>query len=260
MIQKVSSKDNKNIKLVRQLKKKSFRYENRMFFAEGKKMVLEAVEFAKANLCFVVVSETFFEENSDAVMRLDKEVEKILVVGDNVFNDISDTETPQGILGVISMPEDEFTLSQDTSEVLVLDGVSEPGNMGTVIRTAEALGYEGIYIMKGSADIYSPKTVRSTMGSLFRMKFRTNCDIDDVLALKESGFSVIATTPMGDRALEEFQRPEKIAVVVGNEAHGICDEILSKADFRVKITMSGRAESFNAAVAAGIVLHWLKRE
>jgi TrmH family RNA methyltransferase len=142
---------------------------------------------------------------------------------------------------------------------LILDGVSEPGNMGTVIRTAEALGYDGIYITKGSADIYSPKTVRATMGSVFRMNFRRNCTTDDIRKLQDMGFSVVATTPLGTTKLEEFKTPERLAIVIGNEAHGVCDEILDLADYGVKITMDGMAESLNAAVASGIVMHWLKK-
>ena len=152
----------------------------------------------------------------------------------------------------------EFSPKDDTKTIVILDGVSEPGNMGTVIRTAEALGFDGIYITKGSADIYSPKTVRSTMGSVFRMNFKNNCVIEDINALKDNGFSVVATTPDCDIYLENFKTPSKVAVVIGNEAHGVCEEVLNVADFKVKIRMDGLAESLNAAVAAGIAMHWIK--
>ena len=90
------------------------------------------------------------------------------------------------------------------------------------------------------------------------MKFRTNCSIEDVKQLREKGFSVVATTPGGEVAMEQMDVPSKTAVVIGNEAHGVCDEVLDISDMRVRITMEGRAESLNAAVASGIVMHWIK--
>lgn len=259
MIYKISSKDNKNIKFARQLKRKSFRTENKKFIAEGRKIVLEALRFAFEDVCFIIMTDVFLDREPDAASEIEALCEKTYVVPENVFNEISDTDTPQGVLAVINMKEEQFSPSDDTKEVLVLDGVSEPGNMGTVIRTAEALGYDGIYLTKGSADIYSPKTVRATMGSVFRMKFRRNCTIDDISNLQKDGFSIIATTPGGSTKLEEFKPPERLAIVIGNEAHGVCGEILDLADYGVKITMDGMAESLNAAVASGIVMHWLKQ-
>ena len=258
MVRIITSKDNKNIKLVRQLGKKSFRYEARKFVAEGRKLVMEAVCFAAADICFAVMAQSFFDSEKDFVQNVESKNVDIFVVSDAIFNDISDTDTPQGVLAVVSMKEESFYAGDGAKEVLVLDGVSEPGNMGTAIRTAEAFGYDKVYVMKGSADVYSPKTVRSTMGSVFRMNFKRDCLMSDILKLQEEGFSIIATSPLGEVRLEDFKAPEKIAVVIGNEAHGVCDEILEMADARVRISMDGMAESLNAAVASGIVLHWLK--
>ena len=176
----------------------------------------------------------------------------------NVFDEISDTETPQGILAVVNMSGQEFRHVDGTQSIVVLDGVSEPGNLGTVIRTAEAFGFDGVYLMKGCADIYSSKTVRSTMGSVFRMSFKTGCEIKDLKELQNDGFSLVSTTPGGEVSLEQLKAPERCAVIIGNEAHGVSDDVLAISDMRVKITMDGLAESLNAAVAAGIALHWIK--
>ncbi len=254
----IKSKDNRNIKMVRQLAKKSFRHETRKFVAEGRKLVLEATVFAPDDICFVVMDEGFFKRETAAVQSIEKVCSDVYVVPESVFSSISDTDTPQGVLAVVNMREEKEYKAEKLKEVLVLDGVSEPGNMGTIIRTAEALGYDAVYIMKGSADLYSPKTVRSTMGSVFRMNFKRDCTVSDIRELQEEGFSLIATTPSGEVSLETFKAPERIAVVIGNEAHGVSDEILNFADQRVKITMDGMAESLNAAVASGIVMHWLK--
>ncbi len=258
MVLNISSKDNKNLKFIRQLNKKSFRTDAGKFIAEGKKIVLEVFEYAADKLKYIVVSETFFKKEPDITKLASNKCENVYVVPDNIFFDLSDTDTPQGILAVLNMSQDNYSPTPSACKIVILDGISEPGNMGTVIRTAEALGFDGIYLMKGCTDIYSPKTVRSTMGSLLRMNFRTNCNIDDIKNLKKSGFSILATTPSGETVLEKYNAPEKLAVIIGNEAHGVCDELMAFADCRIKISMDGMAESLNAAVAAGIVLHWLK--
>lgn len=258
MVSRIESRENKTIKAIKKLKRKSCRLEERRFIAEGKKIVLEAFLYVPSDVSMVVVTDSFLEKEPEFLEKAQTVCEKIYIVSESIFTDISDTDTPQGVMAVIEMNNCEFSPKDDTKTIVILDGVSEPGNMGTVIRTAEALGFDGIYITKGSADIYSPKTVRSTMGSVFRMKFKNNCVIEDINALKDNGFSVVATTPDCDIYLENFKTPSKVAVVIGNEAHGVCEEVLNVADFKVKIRMDGLAESLNAAVAAGIAMHWIK--
>jgi TrmH family RNA methyltransferase len=257
MIYNISSKENKNIKLAKQLKRKHHRNEHKRFVAEGKKIVIEAIIYAPQSVDFVVATETFLKNEPDVITQADEACKKVYIVPQNIFDDISDTDSPQGVLAVIKINEEEFS-ADDVDNLVVLDGVSEPGNLGTVIRSAEAFGFGGIYLMKGSADIYSEKTVRATMGSVFRMKFKNNCSIEDLRELQQKGFSVISTTPKGAVSIETMKSPKKMAVVIGNEAHGVCDEVLDLSDIKAKISMDGRAESLNAAVAAGIVMHWLK--
>lgn len=258
MIYNISSKDNQTLKLIRQLKRKNARCEQNRFIAEGRKIVIEAFENVPEHIFAVVMSQTFAQNEAEFLTRADKICGRVYVVPQGIFDGLSDTDTPQGVLAVIDICEDDLLSAETAHQLVVLDGVSEPGNLGTVIRTAEALGFDGIYLMKGCADIYSPKTVRSTMGSVFRMKFRTNCSVAELHELKNRGFSLVSTTPVGETALEEFSAPKDFAVVIGNEAHGVSDEVLAMSDYRLKITMEGMAESLNAAVAAGIVLHWLK--
>ncbi len=258
MITKITGKDNKTLKFIKSLKKKNNRVENGKFVAEGRKIACEAFEYVPDSLYCVVMTEDFASKEEQTVLKAQEVCDKVFVVNQQMFQEISDTDTPQGILVVVEIPREEFRADENTGDIVVLDGVSEPGNMGTVIRTAEALGFDGLYLTKGCADIYSSKTVRSTMGSVFRMKFRTNCTVDDIIELKNKGFSVVSTTPSGDVFLEGMKVPGKTAVVIGNEAHGVCDEVLGISDMKVKISMGGLAESLNAAVASGIVLHWIK--
>ncbi len=258
MIVEITGKDNKTLKFIKGLKKKNNRIEQRMFVAEGRKLALEAFEYVPQDIYCTVVTREFLEKEAEIMAFAESICNKIFVVSAQVFDDISDTDTPQGILTVVKMSAKEFTLSEGARDIVILDGVSEPGNMGTVIRTAEALGFDGIYLMKGCADIYSSKTVRATMGSVFRMKFKTGCELTDIEELQKKGFRVISTTPGGETVLEELSVMGKTALVIGNEAHGVCSKMLELSDLRVKITMQGLAESLNAAVAAGIAMHWIK--
>lgn len=258
MIIEITGKDNKTLKHIKALKKKNNRIEQGKFVAEGRKLALEAFEYVPQDVYCVVITRDFLEKEPEIIACAENICEKVYVVSGQIFDDISDTDTPQGILTVINMTAKEFVLPEDVRDIVVLDGVSEPGNMGTVIRTAEALGYDGIYLMKGCADIYSHKTVRATMGSVFRMKFKTGCELSDIEKLQENGFTVISTTPAGETILEELSVSGKTAIVIGNEAHGVCKQMLELSNLRVKITMEGLAESLNAAVAAGIAMHWIK--
>lgn len=258
MINDISAKDNKNLKLVRQLKKKNGRETNNKFIVEGRKMVLEALEYAADDIYCVVVSNEFCLKEPQLLEKCDVVCGRIYRVSQSIFDELSDTDTPQGILAVMEQSSEEFKPDVNSDRILILDGVSEPGNMGTIIRTAEAIGFDGIYLMKGCTDVYAPKTVRSTMGSVFRVKMKNGCLVENIAELKNMGFSVIATTPSGSVALEAYDAPLKCAVVIGNEAHGVSDEVMEIADEKIKITMDGMAESLNAAIAAGIVMHWLK--
>ena len=261
MIHEITGKDNKTLKLVRSLKRKSARRENGRFIAEGVRLGEEALKFAPKDVYCIIVSNEFAEKNAELIQVAENVCNSIYSVKKSVFDEISDTDTPQGIMAVMNMKMTEPGFDKNTDEsgcVAVLDGVSEPGNMGTIIRTAEALGFDGIYLMKGCTDIYGPKTVRATMGSVFRVKFKTECTVDDIMNLKDKGFSIIATTPSGDTEMERFYPSGSKAVVIGNEAHGVSNEILEISDIKMKIRMDGLAESLNAAVAAGITMHWLK--
>ena len=261
MVYSITGKDNKTLKLIRSLKRKNARQESRRFIAEGTRLVGEAFEYAATDVYCVVAEESFVEKNPEMMKTAERVCDKVYSVTKSVFDEISDTDTPQGIMAVMNMADKTTEPYNEISGdkcIAVLDGVSEPGNMGTIIRTAEALGFDGVYLMKGCTDIYGPKTVRATMGSVFRMSFKTDCTVEDIIKLRECGFRIISTTPSGDTEMESFLPTGNQAVVIGNEAHGISAELLEISDVKMKIRMDGMAESLNAAIAAGIVMHWLK--
>ncbi len=253
MIKYITSKENKIIKLVTSLQKRSYRNKNGLFVVEGKRICNEAFKWYRNNISFVLVSDSFYNKNSCFENEFDT-----YKIPDSLFSIISETETPQGILAVVRIPTTSTQLK--SNNVLVLDGISEPGNMGTILRTAEAMGFYDIFITKGSVDIYSPKVVRSTMGSIFRLNFHFEENTDFIVDLKNNGYQIISTALKNSVSLESVVPFEKNAVVIGNEAIGVSDSILSSSDIITKIDMVGNSESLNAAVAAGIVMYQLSKK
>ena len=225
---------------------RSERYKTSLFVAEGQRIVEDAVA---AN----AVEYIFVSQNYDGTVY-DLPTYR---VSDKMFKDLSDTETTQGILAVCRMGV--YNIEEITCDtLLVSDGVSDPGNLGTLIRTAECSGVGGVVLLKGTVDPYSPKVVRSTMGSIFRVPlyFAQVQDIEQ--ALKE--YSVVATVLDGSKDLYDVDFPEKVAVVVGNEAHGVSKEVADLSQIRVLIPMCGQSESLNASVAGSVVMYEIFRQ
>lgn len=253
----ITSRDNKTLKLIRSLRTKKGRNSSGLYFAEGKRMAEEAFAYAEDRIEAVLVSEEFFEKNSEFILCLDEKKKKVYTAKEKIFAEVCDTETPQGIGMVMRMPSDT-TLPAEAKFLLVLDGVSEPGNLGTIIRTAEAAGVDGILLMQGCADLYNPKVVRSTMGSLFRMPCLSGLTPDDLKIYREKGYQVVATALRDSIPLGEAKPATKQILVIGSEAFGVSEEVLALADLRVRIPMAGQVESLNAAVAAGIAMYALR--
>lgn len=257
MISFISGKDNKILKTVRSLHRKKGREQTALYFAEGVRLVGEAIEHIPDSIQFILVAKSYADKFNEEIKKLDTDGLIVYITEDRLFNDACDTQTPQGIAAVLKMPSyDEIDFS-GMSYVLLLDGVSEPGNMGTIIRTAEAAGIELICITDGSADIYASKVVRSAMGSLFRMKF-LKAGIDTIADLKKSGFKILATALENSVPIDSVERIDKKVIVIGNEAHGVSKEVLDASDIAIRIDMCGEVESLNAAVAAGIAMYMLK--
>lgn len=246
MIKEITSSENKIYKQTRKLLNRSERYKTSLFVAEGQRIVEDAVA---AN----AVEYIFVSQNYDGTVY-DLPTYR---VSDKMFKDLSDTETTQGILAVCRMGV--YNIEEITCDtLLVSDGVSDPGNLGTLIRTAECSGVGGVVLLKGTVDPYSPKVVRSTMGSIFRVPlyFAQVQDIEQ--ALKE--YSVVATVLDGSKDLYDVDFPEKVAVVVGNEAHGVSKEVADLSQIRVLIPMCGQSESLNASVAGSVVMYEIFRQ
>ena len=256
MFKEIFSKDNPLIKTIRALQTKAGRKKHDMFFIEGTRIVEEAISYLQDNIHSIIISTSFNETYPDKVKEYTKAFDCYLVP-DSLFNEISDTETPQGVLAVIKKEHTKISdFSFDESRIVILDCVCDPGNIGTIIRTAEAMGFNSIFLTKGCTDIYSPKVLRSTMGSVFRTNIYEGLTTEDINLIKQKEYTLASTALQENSVfLEDAPSPHKLAIVIGNEANGVSDEILSISDLILKIPMHGKTESLNAAVAAAIVMY-----
>ena len=246
MIKEITSTENKIYKQTKKLLNRSERNKTKLFIAEGQRIVEDAVS---AN-----VAEYIFVSDNYSGTEYDLPVYK---VSDKMFAALSDTETTQGIIAVCRMTD--YNIEETACDtLLVCDGVSDPGNLGTLIRTAECSGVGGVVLLKGTVDPYSPKVVRSTMGSVFRVPLYF-AQVQD-LATHLSDYAIVATVLDGSKDLYDIEFPKKTAVVVGNEAHGVSKEVADMAQIRTLIPMCGNSESLNASVAGSIVMYEILRQ
>ena len=256
----ITSKDNDFIKHVKKLKEKKYRDEYNEFIIEGIKITQEAIE-EKAKIKAVIICEDC--KNQSAIPNeLLYEVAKMncIYVSEKVFMSISDVTNPQGIMAIIEK-ENEENLKIDFSndKILILDNIQDPGNMGTIIRTCDSLNMKQIIVSKGSSDIYNPKVVRATMGAIFRIKIIESDDlVKTIKELKKHKFKVYATDLKTKNTIYNVDY-KKSAVIIGNEANGVSQEVLDESSYRIKIPMLGKTESLNAGVATSIVLYEMFR-
>ena len=242
----LTSKNNPLIKETAALKDKKARKQQGMFLVEGRKM---AVECQRSDF---EIDRVFVAESYDGEIPFTEE--QIVRVSDEVFRFLSDEKSPQGILCRIKIPTRALTAPR--GKCLLLDGVADPGNVGTIIRTANAAGYEEIYLTEECADPYSPKSVRASMSGVFFTKIYR--------ASRAEILSVLSDTPivvadMGGVNVFSFQAPKRFALAIGNEANGISDTVQEKAAHTVKIPMQSTQESLNAAISAGIIMYVLNK-
>lgn len=227
------------------------RRESQTFVVEGLKMFLEAPrDWIKE----IYVSESFLEKNRTILAN-----RRFEIVTDPVFEQLSDTVTPQGILCVLKMPGYSIRELLGTGRepmILAVESIQDPGNLGTMFRTAEGAGATGILMNKTTVDIFHPKTIRSTMGSIYRMPFLIAEDMKgSIEELKRQGISFYAAHLKGEQSYEKEDYRKPLAFLIGNEANGLGDEMTGLADTLIRIPMEGQVESLNAAMAAGILLY-----
>ena len=257
----ISSISNQQVKEITKLQKQpKYRKASSLFIAEGFKMLKEAAE----NGCLVktYISEFVLEKKHENLEWLCKEF-PYETVSDQVFRQLSGTVTTQGILGIVKQPSYSITdILDDKKHIwLLLDDIRDPGNLGTIMRTAEGAGMSAVIMGKGTADLFNPKTVRSTMGAIFRMPFVYVDDITEIIKqIKDNGYSVYGTAMKGSITYDMADYTKGAGIVIGNEANGIQDSVLECITGSINIPMDGKLESLNAAVAAAVVMYEAARQ
>lgn len=256
----IISTSNARVKELVQLQKKSkVRNEQGVFLVEGVKMYQE---IPQEQLVKVYVSETFADKQKEEINRL-KDRRKLEYLSDHVFQYVSDTKTPQGILCVVRQSTYclEDILEAEDAHLLVLDNLQDPGNLGTILRTAEGAGVTGIIISKESVDIYNPKVIRSTMGSIYRVPFVYVEDLKEAIAkVKAHGIFTYAAHLDGKNSYDKEDYTKKTAFLIGNEGNGLRKEIADLADTWIRIPMQGQVESLNAAIATSVLMFETARQ
>lgn len=270
-MKEILSKNNPVYKEIKKLSHKKYRDLNNIFVVEGENLVQEALD-SNSDLKYIVLSKDYqaskrllsllnSQQVSDSSGRKGiKEAWDILKMDNKLFASISDTENSQGILALVAKPaKGSFPLVEGLhkgKKYLILDKLQDPGNTGSLIRTAEACGYDGVILIKGTVDIYSPKVVRAAAGTILRMPFYFMESSDEFLKVfKESGISLISTSMEGDKDYREIYYKKPFGLIMGNEGGGVDPYLLEKCDLKVKIPMEGKIESLNVAVAGGIIMY-----
>ena len=241
-MERITSISNQLIKDIYQLKQKKYRNQTRQFMIEGLHLVEEAY---KNKVLKIVLS------NDELLLNKFTDVRTILV-NNQIIEKLSNTTTPQNVLGVVDIIENKFEL---VDKYLILDGVNDPGNLGTIIRTSLALGVNHLILSNNTVDIYNDKVIRATQGAIFKANiFYTELE-DIYIKLKQNNIKIITTSLEANKTLNDLERIDKFAIVVGNEANGISNVSKEYADELIIIPMKNNIESLNVGIASGIILY-----
>ena len=244
----IKSKDNEKFKKIKSLLLAKKRSKEKKYLAEGLRTVELALEHG-ADIDMLILREgTEFE--------LDTRDINLYTLSKDLYDQISDTENSQGIMAVIRMKnfsKEDYNPDKH-KKILIMDRVQDPGNVGTIIRTADAMGFDLICMTKGCVDVYNPKVVRSAMGSSFYIDVLIGSQEEIFDLLKSSGVQIVSSYLATDNYYDQSSYAEPCALVVGNEANGINDFWIDNSDILVKIPMYGKAESFNVAISAALLM------
>lgn len=247
------------LKYYSSLLKRKFRGEEGKFLAEGKKIVSEGLE---SNYdCEIIIVTNDFYENEKSYLKAYQNKIRIEEVTNLEFHRIKDTVNPQGIAAVFSKPGVDKNKIEDidTDIICCLDEISDPGNLGTIMRNCDWFGISTLLLTENCADIFNPKVVRAGMGSLFHLKCSEKIKSNDLEILKSKGYKILCSDLDGENIFE-FKAGQRSIIVFSNEANGPSPEILNLADKKLTIPSYGKAESLNVASASAVILSQLVRK
>ena len=259
-MQIISSKENQFIKHIKKLKDKKYRDINNEYLIEGIKLIKEAIQ-EKAKIKQIVICDEC--EKIEAIPKdLMYEIAKheCIYVTKKLFETLTNVGEPQGILAIIGKSDSKQEINYNEDIIVALDDIQDPGNLGTILRTVDSIGLTQIIISKGTADVFNPKVIRSSMGAIFRVKVIESEDLKQtLLEIKKHKYELLVTSLQTKKSVYDIKYKKKI-IVIGNEANGVSREIQELSDYKIKIPMLGKTESLNASVATGIILYEYVRQ
>lgn len=255
----IVSKSNDNVKLIRSLNEKKYRTKYNAFYLEGVKVTNEILDKNEAiDILFIAYSKSLLISTNGGQALLDRISSlkniKVLEFEENIFKYMTDTVNTQGILVVMKIPKYSLE-NEENKNIILLDKVQDLGNIGTIIRSCNAFGVDTILCTSGTADVYSPKAVRATMGGILNVKIIYLDDIEKLNLFKKMGYKIATTSLKTQNSIDSIDYNNKYIFVMGNEANGVSKEIIDISDFVVKIPMSEKIESLNVGVATSIILY-----
>lgn len=248
---------NAELKYYSSLLQKKYRFEENKFLVEGYKLIEEAVASGFKCEC-LIASHLFMENNEDILQRLSIKIDRIEFIKQKDFEKLSDTKTPQGIIGIFNKPLRQKSNSND-NKIVALENVSDPGNLGTILRNCDWFGFNTIILSGNCSEIYSPKVIRSSAGSVFHLNIIEQKDFYNSLqSYKNTGYNILCSDINGNN-IYEFVKAKKTIIVFSNEANGPTEEIIALSDYKITIPKIGKAESLNVASASAVILSELSR-
>lgn len=253
-MQIITSKDNENIKSIKKLKERKYRDLNNEYIIEGIKILKEAIQ-EKAVIKKIVICEECLANNIiDEKLLYEIAKYDCLYVSKKIFEGLTDVSKPQGILAVVEK-NNKKDINYNEDIIVALDGLQDPGNLGTILRTLDSANLSQVVVSKDTVDAYNPKVVRSTMGAIFRVNIVEAENLKETLKeMKRHKYKVMCTDLTASKNIYEIDYNKKI-LVIGNEANGISRELLDMADEKIIIPMLGKTESLNASVATSIIVY-----
>lgn len=264
MCEMITSSSNTIIKEIKSLHRKKDRWAKNSFFVEGVRGVEDCIK-SGIRVEYLVYSDMLLSTNGG--QQLLEEISykdyKIYYISDKLFKEVSDTEKPQGILAVVKLHLKDIkeALLEKNNFLVLLDRIQDPGNLGTIIRTADAFGANGVIVTEGCVDVFNPKTIRSTMGSIFHVPIiYYGCIKEAIRDLKAYNIKIITTSLAAKKYSYEIDFNTSFSLVIGNEASGVSEEVIEASDSLIKIPMTGQAESLNAAIASSVIMYEALRQ
>ena len=253
-MQIITSKDNENIKSIKKLKERKYRDLNNEYIIEGIKILKEAIQ-EKAVIKKIVICEECLANNIiDEKLLYEIAKYDCLYVSKKIFEGLTDVSKPQGILAVVEK-NNKKDINYNEDIIVALDGLQDPGNLGTILRTLDSANLSQVVVSKDTVDAYNPKVVRSTMGAIFRVNIVEAENLKETLKeMKRHKYKVMCTDLTASKNIYEIDYTKKI-LVIGNESNGISKELLDMADEKIIIQMLGKTESLNASVATSIIVY-----